>query len=172
MLGAAQADAFGAQSNGFFGLFGRVGVGAHAHGAELIGPAHQGAKVAALSGGFDFQGAFVNDAFGAVNGNPVAFFDDRAIGRGELRGVMAVEFDVRAAANRRDAELTRDQSGVRSASAARGQNALRGQHALQVVRRGFLRAQNDRLRLRRLCPVRRRRPMKTRLCRPRRRGRR
>ena len=50
MLGAAQADALSTQLTGLGGVVGGVGIGTDLQAAELIGPAHDAAEVAADAG--------------------------------------------------------------------------------------------------------------------------
>ena len=76
VLGAAEADAFGAELAGDFGVARDVGVGAHAElAAELIGPAHELADVVVAEIGFDgFRLAEIDVAGGAVERDEIAFF--------------------------------------------------------------------------------------------------
>ena len=46
VLGAAQADPFGAELAGDLGILRRIGIGAHPEPAELVDPAHEGAEIA------------------------------------------------------------------------------------------------------------------------------
>ena len=51
VLGAAEADALGAELAGLAGILGRVGVGAHPQAADLVGPAEDGVDVLVDAGG-------------------------------------------------------------------------------------------------------------------------
>ena len=81
VLGAAQADALGAEPAGRLGVARNVGVGAHAElAAELVGPFHEGFQHA--GGGIGIQGvglAVENLARGAVQRQPVAFLESEGL---------------------------------------------------------------------------------------------
>ena len=66
MLGAAQADALGAQLTGLFGVIGGVGVGADLETAVLVRPGHNAAKLAANGGVHGGNSPIVDIAGGAV----------------------------------------------------------------------------------------------------------
>ena len=77
VLGAAEADAFGAELARHFGVARDIGIGAHAElAAELVGPFHEALKDARGGVGFDGVGLAGEDfTGGAIEGQPVAFFD-------------------------------------------------------------------------------------------------
>ena len=95
VLGAAEADADGAERDGVRGLLRRVGVGADAHARRLRAPLHQLLEVLELLGllrrlvavdqaGDDFGRrrldlAGVDLAGGAVDRQPVAFLEGLAV---------------------------------------------------------------------------------------------
>ena len=73
VLGAAQADALGAELDGLRGVARGVGVGADLQLTARVGPAHEAAEVAGDSGFYGRDGLAVDLAGGAVDGDPVAF---------------------------------------------------------------------------------------------------
>ena len=75
VLGAAQADAFGAELAGLDGVGGRVGVGADLQLADLVGPGHQRGEVAGHRRGDGRHLADHHVAGGAVDGDEVAGLD-------------------------------------------------------------------------------------------------
>ena len=77
VLGAAQADALGAVAAGLGGLLGLVGVGPHAHAADLVGPAEDLLELGlVLEPGADRRdGAEVDLAGRAVDADLVAFLE-------------------------------------------------------------------------------------------------
>ena len=77
MLGAAQADALSTQLTGLGGVVGGVGIGTHPQAAELIGPAHDAAEVAADAGVHGGHSAVVDVAGGAVQ-TPASHPHDRS----------------------------------------------------------------------------------------------
>ena len=78
VLGAAQADAFGAEFAGFAGVLRRVGVGADAEAAHSVGPLHQGLVGWRELGSDEIHLAGVDDAFAAIEREPLAFLDGLA----------------------------------------------------------------------------------------------
>ena len=66
MLGTAQADALGTQLTGLGGVVGGIGIGADLQAAELVGPGHDAAEVAAHAGIHGGHCAVVDIAGGAV----------------------------------------------------------------------------------------------------------
>ena len=77
VLGAAEADALGAELPGLAGILGRVGVGAHPQTADLVGPAEHGVDVLVDGRGRKFGLAEDHPAGRAVHGDPVAVVDHR-----------------------------------------------------------------------------------------------
>ena len=75
VLGAEQADAFGAELAGDLGVVGRVGVGAHAQRAELVDQLHEALEARVLGGVHHLQRAGVDRALGAVERDHVAFLE-------------------------------------------------------------------------------------------------
>ena len=73
MLGAAQADAFGAELARALRVLGQVGVGAHPEAAELVGPAEDRAEVAGRFGRDDRDFADDDLAGRAGDRDDVAF---------------------------------------------------------------------------------------------------
>ena len=135
VLGAAQADALGAELPGLGGVVGRVGVGADLEAAVLVRPAHDPAELAADDGVHSGDGSVVNLAGGAVQAQPVAL----VIGlSGQLKLlVFLVHLDLAAAGDAALAHAPGHHGGVGGHAAANGQDALGGLHALDVLGRGF-----------------------------------
>ena len=78
VLGAAQADALGAELAGVGGVFAGVGVGAHAQLAlaDLVGPLEDGVELGRRLGGGQLHLAEHDLAGGAVDADDVALLDD------------------------------------------------------------------------------------------------
>ena len=141
VLGAAEPDAFGAEAHGGLGVGRRVGIGAHAELAHLVGPADQRGKFAGelRLDHVDLAGEHL--AGRAVDGDEVALFERLAAGGHGLRGVIDAQ---RAGAG--DAGLAhaaRNHGGVRGHAAAGGEDAFGGVHAVDVLRRGLHAHQDD-----------------------------
>ncbi len=137
MLGAAQADALGAEVAGKLSVLGVVGVGAHTQGAEVVGPFQDGVQVAGELGEHQIDGTEHDDARGTVEGNHVAFLDDDVgAGDGGLL-LLGVDLERLNAADARGAHAAGDNGGVRRLAAMGGEDALGGDHAGQVVGRGL-----------------------------------
>ena len=82
VLGAAEADAFGAHFAGLAGILGGVRIGANTAGrADLIGPLHHGVVVLGHFGRRELDLALVNRAVIAVERDPLALANDAAVGR-------------------------------------------------------------------------------------------
>ena len=75
VLGAAEADALGAQLAGLLRVARGVGVGADTQAAVLVGPAHDAAEVAGNGGVNGRDDAVVDLAGGAVDGDEIAFVE-------------------------------------------------------------------------------------------------
>ncbi len=160
VLGAAQADALGAEATGARGVLGVVGVGPHPQPAHAVGVGHHpvhgldqlvgvvGARVhAALEvlhdrGRHDRDLAQVDLAGGAVDGDDVALLDDDAAGGGHP-ALLGVDLELLGAADAGLAHAARDDGRVRGLAAARGQDALGGDHAVEVVGVGLAADQDD-----------------------------
>ena len=142
MLGAAQADALGAEGHRLLGVARGVGVGAHLEGAGRVGPAHEAGEVAG-DGGLDGRDLAVIDvAGGAVQGDEVALVIDLA-GHGQGLGFL-VDLQLAAADDRSAAHAAGHDRRVGGHAAKDGQDALREVHALDVLR-GGLAANEDNL---------------------------
>ncbi len=76
VLGADQADALGAEVAGDPGVRRRVGVGAHAHRAERVGHGHEPLETRIFGRVHHRQGADIDMALGAVQGDDIAFLED------------------------------------------------------------------------------------------------
>ena len=87
MLGTAQTDALGTEAAGQLGVLGIVGVGAHAQGAELVGPLQNGVQIAGQLGQHQIHRAQHHDTGGAVDGDHVALADDD-VGAGDGRFLL------------------------------------------------------------------------------------
>src|SRR5262249_27690557 len=72
---AAETDAFSTESAGLDRVTRNIGIGAHAHGAERLGPAHDGLQLAIVGRrGHGAELALDHAARSAVERDPVAFF--------------------------------------------------------------------------------------------------
>jgi len=141
MLGAAEADALGAELDRLRGIVRVIGVGADAQTAILVRPAHDAAELAADGGVDRGDCAVVDVAGGAVDGEPVALVVDLA---GELELlVLLIHLDVAAAGDAALAHAARHDGRVGGHAAADGQDALRGLHALNVLGRGLETDEHD-----------------------------
>ena len=144
VLGAAQADAFGAERPRLQSIARNVGVGAHSHAAEGLGPAHELQQFGIVGPRGNGVELAVDDAAGgAVERNPVALFQHLAVDA-HLAGLL-VHVDVAGAGDAALAHAASDHGGVAGHAATRGQNAGRDFHAADVFRRGFA-AHQDQLR--------------------------
>ena len=133
MLGAAKADALGAEVAGELGVLGVVGVGAHAQGANLVGPLQDGVQVAGELGHDQIHRAQDHDARGAVNGDHVALADDQ-ISAGD-GGLLLGRVDLQRfhAAHARRTHAAGDDGCMAGLAAMGGEDALGGDHAGEVV---------------------------------------
>ncbi|GAA3103397.1 hypothetical protein GCM10020254_56480 [Streptomyces goshikiensis] len=159
VLGAAQADALGAEPAGARRVLCVVGVGTDAQaphavrvghdpvhgGDELVGVVgagvHAALEVLDDRGGYDGYLTEVDLAGGAVDGDDVALLDDRAADRHPA--ALGVDLQVLGAADTGLAHAAGHHGGVRGLAAAGGQDALGGDHAVQVVRVGLAADQDD-----------------------------
>ena len=141
VLRAAQADAFGAELHSLRGVAGVIGVRADAQNAEAVGPLHEAVKVAADGGLDGLDGAAVDVAGGAVDGDPVALVVILA-GEGEVL-LFLVHGDLTAAGDAAGAHAARDDGSVGRHAAADGQDALCGSHALDVLGAGLKTDEDD-----------------------------
>jgi hypothetical protein len=141
VLGAAEADALGAEGGRLRGVVRRVGVGADLQAAELVRPAHDAAEVAGDAGRGGLDLLAVDVAGGAVDGEVVALFKQPAA---ELEFFLfLVDLDGAAAGDAAGAHAARDDGRVGGHAAADGQHALRVVHALDVLRGGLEADQHD-----------------------------
>ena len=136
VLGAAEADALGAELARPDGVLGRVGVRAHAHGAGAVGPLDDAQQVGVVRVRRQQRRvARVDQAAGAVDGDAVP------LGEGPLadrdRPVLG-EADRADAADGRLAHPDGHDGRVAGLAAAGGQDALGLDHAVEVVRRGLV----------------------------------
>ena len=141
VLGAAEADAFGAELDRDAGVRRRIGIGAHAQRARLVGPSHQRAELARHRRFGHRHGAGQHLPGRAVDGDGLAALEH---GVARLQGLRVVIDPERARAG--DAGLAhaaRDHGRVRGHAAARRQDALGGVHAVDVLRRSLDPNQND-----------------------------
>ncbi len=148
VLGAAQADAFGAELARGFGVARNIGIGAHAEiAAKLVGPLHELDEQGRLGIGlFGLGLAEINVGGGAVERNPVALFDDDVFGSHLHRELLLVLFDMQRARSNyaRQTHAARNHRRVARLAAHRGEHARRNFHAVNVVGRGFLADQDHR----------------------------
>ena len=182
VLGAAQADALGAEAAGAGRVLGGVGIGAHPQAARAVGVGHDprdrvgevavellALEVAHHDGVGDRHGAGEHLAGRAVDGDDVALAEGLAAAHPDLLG-LGVDVERLGAAHARTAHAAGDDGGVGGLAAAAGEDAAGGDHAAQVVGVGLLADQDHVLAARR--PTRRRCRSRRRPCRPPRRGRR
>ena len=145
VLRAHQSDATRAQRPRSSDFLGRVSIRPHADGARFVGPAEQRDELGfAIEVGLDrIDAASEHLARGAVQRDPVAFAQRRAIGRQPL--VRHVDVDVFGAGNTRFAHLAGDHGGVTGRATPRSQNAHGRSHAVKVFGRRLLAGQHNRL---------------------------
>ena len=141
VLGAAEADALGAETHGGLRVGRRIGIGAHAEAAHLVGPADQRGEIVGELRLDHVDAAGQHLAGRAVDGDEIAFLEALPAGAHGALGVVDAQ---RAGAG--DAGLAhaaRNHRGVRGHAAARGENAFGGVHAVDVFGRGFDPHQDD-----------------------------
>ena len=149
MLGTAKTNALCAEGKCLRGIVRGIGVGTHIENAELVCPVHQAVKVAGNCGSSRLDLFAVDVAGGAVDGDPVAFFEGLA---GELKLLVClVHLDCAAAGDAAGAHAAGNDSRVGGHAAANGQNALCVVHALDVLGAGLQTDQDDLMTS--LCPV-------------------
>ena len=142
VLGAAQADAFGAEEASLLGVAGNVGIGADLEPAHRIDPAHELDQIGIVGlRGEGLELAGDDAAGGAVERDPVALLEGVALDAQFLLGF--VDRAVAGAGHAALAHAAGDDGGVRGHAAARGENAGGDFHARDVLRRGFAADQDD-----------------------------
>ena len=145
VLGAAQADALGAEGDGLLGVAGGVGVGADLQGALGVRPSHEALEVA-RNGGFHGGNSLTVDVTGRAVDGDVIPFADLLTAEGEVFFILK-HLDLAAAGNAAGTHAAGDNRRVGGHAAANGQNALSGRHTLDVLRGGLETDQNDLLAL-------------------------
>ena len=144
VLGAAEADALGAELPGAGGVLGRVGVGAHRQGAGAVGPSEDRDQGRVVRVGRQQRGVAGEDgAAGAVDRDPVALAERL---RRRSRSSRRREADGRDPADGRLAHADGDDGRVARLAAARGEDALGRDHPVEVVGRGLVAHQDHRAR--------------------------
>ena len=133
VLGAAEADALGAELARHVRVVRQVGVGAHLHAAELVGPPEDHVERPTRLGRDDRHRADHDLTGGAVDRDDVALDERGAVHVAHATGHVDVEL-VRAA-HRGRAHAARDDRRVAHEPAARREDALGRDHAVQVVGR-------------------------------------
>ena len=131
VLGAAEADALGAEVAGDLGVLAGVGVGPHRELAlpDAVGPAEDDVELGRRLGVGQRHGAEHDLAGGAVEGDGVA------LGHGDAAGGELVAGDLHrvGADDRGDAPAAGDHGGVAHEAAACGEDALGHLHAVHVL---------------------------------------
>ena len=140
VLGAAQADALGAQLTGLGGVGAVVGVGLHTEVADLVGPADDLLEVLAQARRDERERPVEDLAGRAVDGDLVALVDDDVADRDGLG--VGVDLDRRGAGDAGLAEAAGDDGRVARHAAVGGEHALGLEHAVDVVG-GRLEADED-----------------------------
>ena len=135
MLGAAEADAFGAELDGGAGVVRGIAVDADAELAERIRPAHQGAEFAGHRRLDHRHPPGQHLAQRTVDGDDVAGLEGAPA---DAHGAAAViDADRAATGNAGLAHAARDHRGMRGHAAAGGQDAFGGVHAVNVFGAGL-----------------------------------
>ncbi len=130
VLGAAEADAFGAEAPRGLAVRGRVGVGPYAETAFRIGPFHDRREIAGKLRQQHRHAAAIDFARGAVDGDDLATSYRRRAGRhGPLDGV---DFEHACARHAGPAHAARDDGSVAGHAAADGKDAPRSMHTVDV----------------------------------------
>ena len=132
MLGAAEPDAFGAERARHARVGRRLGVGAHLHAADLVGPFHDRGEIAREFRLLHRHGALQHLAVAAVDRDDVAVAEGDA--HRHQRAGPVVDAQRAGARNARLAHAAGDDRRVARHAAARGQDALRRMHAVDVFR--------------------------------------
>ena len=127
---AAQADAFGAELDGDGSVVRRVGVGADAEFAVLVGQRHYRAERAGQLRIDGVDLADVDITCRAVKADPVTFLEGLAVGGEGF--LLVVDVAVASAGNAAFAHSAGDDGCVRGHSASAGEDALGSAHAADV----------------------------------------
>ena len=135
VLGAAEADALGAELARLGGVLRRVGVGAHAQPAHVVGPGEDRLEVLVDAGRNQLDMADDDDATAAVDRDHVALAQGVRADRD--RAGLEIERQAGAARDTRLAHAARDDGGVRGHATVRRQHAAGLDQAVDVVRRGL-----------------------------------
>jgi hypothetical protein len=146
VLGAAEADALGAELAGLRRVLGRVGVCAHLQAAHVVRPAEDRLEVLVDLGRHEVDRAEDHAPGAAVDRDHVALGQLVAVQRRGFR--RRVDRERLAAGHARLAHPPRDDRGVRRHAAVRGEDSLRGEHPVDVVRRRLPADENDALAVR------------------------
>ena len=133
VLGAAEADALGAEATRHLGVVREVGVGAHPHPPERVGPREDGLERTARVGRDDGDRADHHLAGGAVDRDDLTLAHGLAVDLEEAAD--DVDLELVGAAHRGRAHAAGDDRGVAHEPAARREDALGRDHAVQVVGR-------------------------------------
>ena len=133
VLGATQADPLGTEASGSLGVFGCVGIGADAQGADLVGPPGQTLEVLVEARRYERHGSGKDFACRAVHGDCLAFGQRAATNRD--RSTLSVNLETFNARHARLAHAARDNCRMRGHTAMCSQNALGDDHAVDVVGR-------------------------------------
>ena len=143
MFGAAQTDAFRAESARLTGVSRGVGVGPDMERTVLVRPFHDSAEI---TGKFGFDGGqFAREDFagGTVEGNPVSFVESLSA-EGE-HFLLFVDVDVAATGDAAGAHAAGNDRRVRGHAAANGEDTLRVVHTFDVFGRGLETDEDDSL---------------------------
>ncbi len=154
VFGPAKPDAFGAEAARGARVQRRLGVGAHLHAPDAVGPYHQRREIAGEFGLDHRDRAGEHLAGGAVDRQHVALLQRDAAGGHGLLGV--VDADRARAGDAGLAHAARDHGRMRGHAAARRHDALGRVHAVDVLG-ARLDAHQDRLAPRLLAALRPRR---------------
>src|SRR6267143_2096852 len=140
VLGAAEADAFGAELDGFTGILRGVHIGADPEAARLIGPVHQCFVRLRELGSNERHRPDVDRALAAIQRDPIPFLDHFAGSGHGLRFVVDVQ--LLGADDAAFAPAARYDGGVAGFSAGGGENTLRDGHAADIFGASFAADEN------------------------------
>src|SRR6267143_608620 len=140
VLGAAEADAFRAELDGFAGILWGVHVGADPEAARLIGPVHQCFVRLREFGSNERHRPDVDHALAAIQRDPIPFLDHFAGSGHGLRFVIDVQ--LLGADDAAFAPAARYDGGVAGFSAGGGEDALSNGHAADIFGAGFAADEN------------------------------